>query len=134
MIPRSVKSRSCSWSNRRDPVRRVGARRRPLNVTGTYLAVIGAVQVVGHGRVLRRQRVDLRRGQNRQPEVSASGDRSWRHAHLFDPGLDAVVQPQLSGLSLVGAQDLTDLTVGEAVLLGLQQQILWYGIPVVVAG
>lgn len=44
-------------------------------------------------------------------------------AHLFDPGSDAIRKPQLSGCSLTGAQDVTDLSVGETVLFDLQQQI-----------
>lgn len=47
-------------------------------------------------------------------------------AHLFDPGSDAMSEPQLPGCPLTGAQNLTDLPVWEAVLLGLQQQPLGY--------
>lgn len=52
------------------------------------------------------------------------------HAHLFDPRFDAVTEPQISGFSLTGAQNLTNLPVWEAVLLGLQQQLLWYRVTV----
>lgn len=50
--------------------------------------------------------------------LTGSGD-----AHLFDPGPDAVSQPQLSGRPLVAAQGLSNLPVREAVLLGLQEQL-----------
>lgn len=86
--------------------------------------MIGAVQIVGHGWVLCCQRVDLRR--DRSAIVRSAYSFSHYDAHLFDPGLNAMIQPQLSGFSLAGAQNLTDLTVGEAVLFGLQQQLLWY--------
>lgn len=33
------------------------------------------------------------------------------HAHLFDPRSDAVTEPQLSGCSLTGAHNLTNLQV-----------------------
>lgn len=48
------------------------------------------------------------------------------NAHLFDPRFDALTEPQISGRSLTGAQNLTNLPVREAVLLGFQQQLFWY--------
>ncbi len=52
------------------------------------------------------------------------------HAHLFDPRFDAVFESQLSGCSLTGAQNLTNLPVGEAILLCLQQQPFGYSFTV----
>ena len=48
------------------------------------------------------------------------------HAYLFDPRFDAMTEPQLSGCSLTGAQNLTNLPVWETILFGFQQQLLWY--------
>lgn len=88
--------------------------------------MVGAVQIVGHGWILCCQGVNLRRDRVVILRSVHCLDTSYYHAHLFDPGLDAMTQPQLSGFPLAGAQDLTDLTVREAILFGLQQQLLWY--------
>lgn len=90
--------------------------------------MVGAVQIVGHSWILCCQGVDLRWDRIVIVRTAYSLDTSYyTHTHLFDPGLDAMIQPQLSGFPLTGAQNLSDLTVGEPVLFGLLQHLLWYG-------
>lgn len=86
--------------------------------------MVGAVQIVGHSWILCCQGVNLT--WDRIVYSVYSLDTSYYHTHLFDPRLDAMIQPQLSGFPLAGSQNLSDLTVGEAILFGLLQQLLWY--------
>lgn len=123
-MPRSLKSKSCSWRIRKTVKTFSSAHQRFLNVPAAYLPVIGAVQIVGHCWILCCQCVDLR--WERTVILRSAGSFSHGQSHLFDPGLDAMIQPQSSGFSLAGAQNLTNLTVREAVLFGLQQQLRWY--------
>lgn len=88
--------------------------------------MVGAVQIVGHGWILCCQGVNLRWDRIVILSFVYSLDTSYHHTHLFDPGLDSMIQPQLSGFPLAGSQNLTDLTVGEAILFGLEQELLWY--------
>lgn len=101
-----------------------------IKVIGTNLPMVGAVQIVGHGWILCCQGVNLRWDRIVILRSVYSLDTSSYRAHLFDPGFDAMIQPQLSGFPLAGAQNLTDLTIGEAILFGLQQQLFWYRITV----
>lgn len=123
-MPRSLKSKSCSWRIRKIVKTFSSAPQWFLNATAAYLPVVGAVQIVGHGWILCCQCVNLR--WERRVILRSACSSSHRQSHLFDPGLDAMIQPQPSGFSLAGAQNLANLTVREAVLFGLQQQLRWY--------
>lgn len=88
--------------------------------------MVRAVQIVGHGWILCCQGVNLRWDRTVILRFVYSLDTSYYPTYLFDPGLDAMIQPQLSGFPLTGAQNLSNLTVREAILFGLQQQLLRY--------